>query len=83
MIKLTHILALFIGVLAFTICLSGGIGRAELTSDEGVLEPFTYSPQQGLTGDPQPRQQSTVDERIWGSSNAPAGGAGLGWTWHF
>lgn len=50
----------------------------------GVVQPFAYNPQQGVgTNEPQAVEQSRVDEQIWGSSVAPAGGAGLSWTWHF
>lgn len=77
-LKITHTLALCIGILVCTICLPGQFENSgQGPSGGGVIEPFTYSPQNGLTDEPQSRQQSTVDERIWGSSVVPAGGAGL------
>jgi hypothetical protein len=48
----------------------------------GLAHPFAWNPQYDVS-EPQSRQQSTVDEQIYGSSVAPAGGAGLMWTWRF
>ena len=48
----------------------------------GVVHPFASNPQYDIT-EPQARQRLSVDEHINGTSNGPAGGAGLKWSWRF
>jgi len=83
--KFTHILALFIGIVAYGPSLPGEFSfehPAPIPFAGGVLQPFTSSLQYDVT-EPPARRQQTVDERIYGTSSAPAGGAGLIWTLGF
>ncbi len=79
--KLTHVLALCLGIL---VCSSAfnfehpGAG----TFAGGVVQPFAASPQYDVT-ESNVRRQLTVDERIQGTSSAPQGGAGLMWSSSF
>jgi hypothetical protein len=71
-LKCARIFALFVAVL---VCQSA---QAPLTC--GVLQPMVSSPQY----DPdlsQGRRDLTVDERLHGSRDVPAGGIGLTETW--
>lgn len=81
--KLTHILALFIGLLTCSIegqykCVTPGA----FPFGGGVIQPFASSPQYDVT-EPLARQQQTVDERLNGTRDAPAGGFGLMQSWGF
>ncbi len=81
--KLTHILALFIGLLACSLegqfkCVTPGA----FPFGGGVVQPFTSSPEFD-SNESQARQRLTIDERIEGTSSAPAGGAGLMQSWSF
>jgi hypothetical protein len=81
--KLTHILALFIGLLTCSIegqfkCVTPGV----IPFGGGVVQPLVSSPQFD-PNESQLRQQVTVEERIYGTSSAPAGGIGLIQTWGF
>jgi hypothetical protein len=49
---------------------------------DGVMQPFASSPQYDST-ETEARQQLTIDERIQGTSSAPAGGVGLMQSWSF
>ena len=81
--KIALSLALFIGVL--TCSLEGQIkcvtpGAFPLGG--GVVQPLVSSP--GFdSNESQVRQRLTIDERIEGSSAAPAGGVGLMQSWSF
>jgi len=48
----------------------------------GVLEPFASGPQFDPT-EPESERLLTVPERIYGTSSAPQGGAGLMFKWNF
>jgi hypothetical protein len=81
--KLTHILALFIGLLACSLegqfkCVTPG----EFPFGGGVVQPLVSSPQYDPNESPT-RRQMTIEERIYGTSSAPAGGVGLMQTWSF
>ena len=81
--KLTPILALFIGLLTCRIegqfkCVTPGT----FPFGGGVVQPLVSSPQFD-PGESAARQQLTIDERINGTSSAPAGGIGLMQLWSF
>jgi len=81
--KLTHILALFVGLLACSLegqfkCVTPGT----FPFGGGVVQPLALSPQFD-PNESQARQQMTVEERIYGTSSAPAGGIGLMQKWSF
>ena len=81
--KSIHILALFIGLLTCSIegkfkCVTPGA----FPFGGGVVQPLVSSPQFD-TNESQTRQQLTIDERINGTSSAPAGGIGLMQSWSF
>ena len=81
--KLTPILALFIGLLTCRIegqfkCVTPGT----FPFGGGVVQPLVSSPQFDLN-ESQARQQMTIEERIYGTSSAPAGGIGLMQKWSF
>ncbi|MGO9022328.1 MAG: hypothetical protein ACLQVJ_28655 [Syntrophobacteraceae bacterium] len=81
--KLTHILALFIGLLTCSIegqfkCVTPGT----FPFGGGVLQPLVSSPLYDPT-ESEARQQLTIDERIQGTSSAPAGGVGMMQSWSF
>jgi hypothetical protein len=79
--KFIHVLAL--GLLACYIYLPGQCEHpTPYPFAGGVVQPFASSPQYDVT-EPQARQQLSVDERINGTRDTPAGGAGLMWTWRF
>jgi hypothetical protein len=79
--KLIHFFAF--GLLACTIYLPGECEHpSPFPFGSGIMQPFAYSPQYDVD-EPDARQQLTVDERLRGSSEMPAGGPGLGWTWRF
>ncbi len=81
--KFTHILALFVGLLTCSVegqfkCVTPGT----FPFGGGVIQPFASSAQYDVTR-PEAREQQTVDERIYGTSVAPAGGVGLMQSWSF
>jgi len=81
--KLTHILALFIGLLACSLegqfkCVTPGT----FPFGGGVVQPLVLSPQFD-PNESQARQQMTVEERLYGTSSAPTGGIGLMQKWSF
>ena len=81
--KPTHILALFLGLLVCSIegefkCVTSGM----IPFGGGVVQPLVSSPQFDLN-ESQTRQQMTIEERIYGTSSAPAGGIGLMQKWSF
>lgn len=82
-LKFVHIMALCVAILACPLYFPGEsiFGPAGPVTYYGV-QPLASSPQY-KPGEPKIRQQSTVDEQIYGSTVAPAGGAGMKWTWHF
>ncbi len=81
--KLIHISVLFIGLLTCSIegkfkCVTPGA----FPFGGGVVQPLVSSPQFDPS-ESQTRQQLTIDERINGTSSAPAGGIGLMQSWSF
>jgi hypothetical protein len=83
-LKLTGILALWVTILTcsslewpFDFRSPGTINFAG-----GVLQPMTSNLQYD-PGEPDTRQQLTIDERIEGTRSAPAGGFGLTQSWRF
>jgi hypothetical protein len=82
--KLTKIFALYLVILAcssieaqFKFEPPGQIPFAG-----GIMQPLVSSPQFDPT-ESDARQQLTIDERIQGSSSAPAGGVGMMQSWSF
>jgi hypothetical protein len=81
--KITLSLALFIGLLTCSLegqfkCVTPGA----FPFGGGVVQPFVSNP--GFNpNESQVRQRLTIDERIQGSSAAPAGGVGLMQSWSF
>ena len=81
--KLTYILALFIGLLTCSIegrfkCVTPGA----FPFGGGVVQPLVSSPEFD-PNESQTRQRLIIDERIQGTSSAPAGGIGLMQSWGF
>jgi hypothetical protein len=81
--KRIHILALFIGLLTCSLegkfkCVTPGA----FPFGGGVIQPLVSSPEFD-PNESQTRQQLSIDERIYGTSSAPAGGIGLMQSWSF
>ncbi|MGO8942156.1 MAG: hypothetical protein ACLQJ7_00575 [Syntrophobacteraceae bacterium] len=81
--KFIHISALFIGLLTCSIegkfkCVTPGA----FPFGGGIVQPLVSSPQFDPS-ESAARQQLTIDERINGTSSAPAGGIGLMQLWSF
>jgi hypothetical protein len=81
--KPTHVLALFIGLLTCSLegrfkCVTPGT----FPFGGGVVQPLVSSPQFD-PNESEARQRLTIDERIYGTSSAPAGGVGLMQSWRF
>ena len=81
--KRIHILALFIGLLTCSLegkfkCVTPGA----FPFGGGVIQPLVSSPEFD-PNESQTRQQMTIEERIYGTSSAPAGGIGLMQKWSF
>ena len=84
--KLTHILALFFGLL--TCSLEGEFKCA--TPDTipfpfggGVVQPLVSTPQNDYIEPPTAREQLIIDEHLHGTRDAPAGGVGVMQKWDF
>jgi hypothetical protein len=82
-LKQTHIFALFVGLLPCSLegqfkCVTPGA----FPFGGGVVQPLVQSPQFD-PNESQARQQMTIEERIYGTSAAPAGGIGLMQKWSF
>ena len=81
--KLIKVSALFIGLLTCSIegrfkCVTPGA----FPFGGGIVQPLVSSPQYD-PNESQARRQLTIDERINGTSSAPAGGIGLIQSWSF
>ena len=81
--KITLSLALFIGLLTCSLegqfkCVTPGA----FPFGGGIIQPLVSSPEFD-PNESQVRQRLTIDERIEGSSAAPAGGVGLIQSWSF
>jgi hypothetical protein len=81
--KLTHIVALFVGLLTCSIeaqfkCVTPGA----FPLGGGVVQPLVSSPQFD-PNESEARQRLTIDERMYGTAVAPAGGIGMMQSWGF
>ena len=81
--KLTHIVALFLGLLTCSIeaqfkCVTPGA----FPLGGGVVQPLVSSPQFD-PNESEARQRLTIDERMNGTAGAPAGGIGIIQSWGF